>query len=538
MTDPIQVTSHGLAALEASTRRLVATQVGDIAQRFGGYLSGAVAAGQHTSALDLLSGADVHTALSGILTAAQDRVETALRAGWTAAVGLGRSSAGGALGETFAAYADTSYLDAVIADVRRAFNDVLGDLADRVRVAHDAVPAGQPDTTDQRVSAVSDAVNAAVRALGVRTAAAASVVVHRGFSDAQLDAYADYAARHPDVTVTKRWTVTSDNPCPVCAALNGTLISLPAGFDGSATNDPAAHLPGVYRDLTVPPRHPNCFPAGVVVSGPAATTAYARWFDGDLVEITTQSGRVLAGTPNHPVLTAHGWLPLGQLDEGADVVGDSGLQRMLSGDPDDHQQPIAIQQVAGALRRAGRVASVRMPVAPEDFHGDGTDSEVHIEWSDGTLRDRVEITQPFRQQLLVDTDPETSSLTGERAARLLLDRVAASTDGLMGGTGESSALLRAGACHASEHCCASTTHVDPRFGEDAGHGSPADTQLFGQTLDALAGFVALDQVVKVRRYPFSGHVYNIGTTGGWYIANGVVVHNCRCRLDMVVTPTT
>jgi hypothetical protein len=45
----------------------------------------------------------------------------------------------------------------------------------------------------------------------------------------------------------------------------------------------------------------------------------------------------------------------------------------------------------------------------------------------------------------------------------------------------------------------------------------------------------LDKVVQVRREPFSGHVYNLQTTGEWYIASGFIVHNCRC-VQVVLPP--
>ena len=47
----------------------------------------------------------------------------------------------------------------------------------------------------------------------------------------------------------------------------------------------------------------TCFPAGTLVSGPAALGASARWYEGELVEIVTAAGHQLAGTPNHPILT-------------------------------------------------------------------------------------------------------------------------------------------------------------------------------------------------------------------------------------------
>jgi hypothetical protein len=53
----------------------------------------------------------------------------------------------------------------------------------------------------------------------------------------------------------------------------------------------------------------------------------------------------------------------------------------------------------------------------------------------------------------------------------------------------------------------------------------------GEVDDRRAGAVALDQVVRIRRRPWSGHVYNLETVAGWYVANGLIVHNCRCTTE-------
>ena len=42
--------------------------------------------------------------------------------------------------------------------------------------------------------------------------------------------------------------------------------------------------------------------------------------------------------------------------------------------------------------------------------------------------------------------------------------------------------------------------------------------------------ILLDQVVSVERIAFVGHVYNLETLSGWYVAEGIVSHNCRCML--------
>jgi hypothetical protein len=46
--------------------------------------------------------------------------------------------------------------------------------------------------------------------------------------------------------------------------------------------------------------------------------------------------------------------------------------------------------------------------------------------------------------------------------------------------------------------------------------------------------VASDKVVKIRNFNFSGHVYDLQSIEGLYIANSIVVKNCRCALAPVM----
>jgi len=45
-----------------------------------------------------------------------------------------------------------------------------------------------------------------------------------------------------------------------------------------------------------------------------------------------------------------------------------------------------------------------------------------------------------------------------------------------------------------------------------------------------AGNVVVDRVVKASVVGFAGHVYNLQTTEGWYVSNGIITHNCRCTV--------
>jgi hypothetical protein len=56
----------------------------------------------------------------------------------------------------------------------------------------------------------------------------------------------------------------------------------------------------------------------------------------------------------------------------------------------------------------------------------------------------------------------------------------------------------------------------------------ANSKLSSQPLGAFASNISFDRVLKVSRRGFSGHVYNLETKTGWYIAEGILTHNCRC----------
>jgi hypothetical protein len=51
----------------------------------------------------------------------------------------------------------------------------------------------------------------------------------------------------------------------------------------------------------------------------------------------------------------------------------------------------------------------------------------------------------------------------------------------------------------------------------------------GYIYAALSEHVAFVQVDKViRGEVWMGHVYNLETEGGWYLASSIITHNCRC----------
>lgn len=351
-----------------------------------------------------------------------------------------------------------------------------------------------------------------------------------------------------------------------------------------------AHSLGMMAALdidppNVPPEHPHCFPAGTVVSGPRAVGSTVRWYDGDLVEIGLSSGTLLSVTPNHPILTPQGWVDAGLLDEGCDVVGGLGLESIASViEPNNYDDPALIEEVAVSLRSTLPVATVVVPVAPEDFHGDGCGSQVCVVRTDGELRNGGNATfrQPGGKQVLSRGDVQPTLLPGKGRTALSVPGVGCPANGIVSSGSESGAFLFAHSTEPDAISFGAGTKSASMFDQDALDNSTRDAEMTGECQDTgavikhhqdlvlatgqlpadclrmstagidaleeahqlstgeagklldrlkrLAGHIPVDRVLFVKRRAFHGHVYNLETNDGWYIANGIVAHNCRCRL--------
>jgi hypothetical protein len=333
----------------------------------------------------------------------------------------------------------------------------------------------------------------------------------------------------------------------------------------------------VYRYSTGFQRHPRCFPAGTVVSGPAYEAATRRWYQGELVVIRTAGGKELSATGNHPVLTDRGWVPANLLQEGDHVVS-GGADGQGAGPlvvPDEHQMPARIED----LWRSGRVGSLRrVPTSAEDFHGDGGHGEVDVVLPDGLLwhNDQAAIRQGPTEEHLARRVIPALALLGEGAADEEILALAGATHGSMRGGRLAQSLLVGhprGSIQASRRAVAD---LHPCSHELLADGPPTDSEALAEAelalagliggddlipwhldvmprwdapadpfavdsapvyasrgmdlLERLTGQVTLDRVVEVRRSEWSGHVYNLSSVEGWYNANGIIVSNCDCRM--------
>lgn len=329
--------------------------------------------------------------------------------------------------------------------------------------------------------------------------------------------------------------VAETNACVECLAYSGRISKPGKPFPGGLTYGAKSYHPD---PVDVPPRHPNCLPFDAVVTpGSNVTGASAREYDGEMVRVETLSGNDLSGTPNHPVLTRRGWVGLGFLEPGDEVVSRATDERVIRRSNDREYMPALIGELAQATIGALKVAAREVPMAAVDFHGDGGGSEVCVVATDGMLQDEIDrsLCQHHRELLLKVASERGLDLSGDSGSLESFFGDAPAADGVVRSGGPGEPLLGSRAHHAKRLGLLSSTPRDPIFGEAVSNNGPTDAESIGDAELALAGEVAFDQVVDVDRYAFHGMVYNLETEGGWYIANGIITHNCRCTIEPLVS---
>lgn len=286
--------------------------------------------------------------------------------------------------------------------------------------------------------------------------------------------------------------------------------------------------------------------------------AYGRPYSGKLFTITTSGGKQLTGTPNHPVLTEHGWRGLNQLRKGDNLICRARAEQESIGgaNPDVADRPAPIAEVTRALALANPGGAERVETVPMDFHGDGAHGYVDVVPALGFLHRRFEATS-FDHVVEIDGDGgdfEDASLMRECARVELI------------GARYASAISDACLFAEAGHPLPVLGGVDPRFpvrptgrGELAlpfgvdvpnvtkglplalrsganatlGHlfdeSASADVDKFGRFEQPEFPFeVAVDRVVEISVTDAGPgrHVYNLQTGNHWYVANEIVSHNC------------
>ena len=327
--------------------------------------------------------------------------------------------------------------------------------------------------------------------------------------------------------------------------------------------------------------HAGCVLPDTILGAVGVKSLLRRKFEGDVIDITTRGGRHLSVTANHPILTVNGWVKAGMLHDGdALLCGFDGYGHD-SRIPNVNDRPSSAEQVFEALRLLDAAYPVGVEVSSVDFDGESvSNSDVEVIDVNRLLEGHI---VPVSHESFGDKSFSVGALF-ERCKRLNGAGAANFGDGtrslpscgVMRGLGLSCPVLRGHLGGADETSLGVAAPMDTSVVEPSVNDLPGDAISLGQLQDALSALVSLDEIGRcgdsarayldsialedsesvlvrdsklygnslhglpggieidyvgaVNTRHFVGHVYNLSADGHWYTANGIITHNCNCRV--------
>lgn len=291
------------------------------------------------------------------------------------------------------------------------------------------------------------------------------------------------------------------------------------------------------RQWVLPGQLINCFPASTSVQfADGVEKAFRRWYSGELTEIVTDSNKTFRATPNHPVLTPHGWVAIDALNLGDDIVeiADECIDPVVAKNNVNHA-PVTISEIFEALTYAG---TSRLEVAfRSQFHGDGIANGyvdvVSAIWPlsfyakslllqsgrkhDFTVPNQTTLCRSFIQHFLLRSFNAAASFVSCLSQPFTPDIAFALHPDTIGSTSIANFTAR---------------------GEDALDDTATSKVMeLRQRQDTKPTLVLPTQLARIRKInhtTFDGHVFNLQTKSGWYVSQGIVTHNCRCSSKSVI----
>jgi hypothetical protein len=346
--------------------------------------------------------------------------------------------------------------------------------------------------------------------------------------------------------------------------------------------DDSMDAPG---DGDLPEEVCNCFTPDTLFSSPLPKMIFRSVYNGEIITVQTASGHKLSGTPNHPILTSQGFIPLQFIEKGQSVFTSNICKRPHFSDFDVKNRPTGFEQVFDTFSKMWPI--VRLARIDMHLYGKRPQSDVDVICVDSELLNRI---KPFVKQIGKDfffsqADFRKRNLfgfsLGDRGNKKKVSRLIPQND--MGILSEFESFLATCLTHSQKGGFAHGSCSDSHFGEsgydslsinfeDEGklvnrfssikqfdhpfgvnystltspskHFNTVTAEMPIQCLDvnaALCSYLSKffssqifsDEIINIHGSSYDGFVYTAHADNNIYNSNGIVVKNCNCTLVYV-----
>ena len=286
-----------------------------------------------------------------------------------------------------------------------------------------------------------------------------------------------------------------------------------------------------------PPLHPNCVLGSTLITSAFGVSSISkRRYKGVFITITSANGDTITVTPNHPVLTATGWLPAKMLNRFDKIVNQCRVKEVGVIDGYDNSVIPSISEVFDSVRGSSKVSSSKVPLSAPDFHNDASDGEVAVILTDsglGVIDDALAIK--YSGELNLKRRNKRRGLFSRLSS---FDKFAfscfSSCSGFVSGVSKAASFFVRCVIHPRLLLLTSISDMNIIFSKDSLNWTRRDTDILSDSCNSYAGGVSFDNIVSVDFVELDTHVYNLETVDHCYAANGIITHNCRSALTFDV----
>lgn len=321
----------------------------------------------------------------------------------------------------------------------------------------------------------------------------------------------------------KAWLITGGNICDDCQG-NADEGWIPLDEPFSSGDD---------RPLA----HPGCIlPGNEIIPVGEISAATKSFYNGRAIEITLSGGSRITVTENHPIFTDRGWIKAGIInkrDYHIYSILAEGITASIN--PYYQQRPTKIEDKFATLEKSRSVSAITVPSSPKYFNGDGRsiNGDINIIYTNGFLRSNIksEIDKIVSQPYFNKCSTRLISLMSQCLFSPLFQSDLPANRGQMSGSKLVGSLVSSHVRPFNKFGFGLGARNDISLNESTIENTPANSNLAREFIGRFSGNVSLEDIIQVRDFNFTGHVYDLQCNMyELYICNGIITHNCRCAL--------
>lgn len=278
----------------------------------------------------------------------------------------------------------------------------------------------------------------------------------------------------------------------------------------------------------------NCFPGNTLIEGQIIGAQKLK-YSGKLFEIITASGKRLSLTANHTVFTNRGTIPVHLLCNGDYVLSNikkaDDLIPLRSTNDYIYKKPIIAANIFSSLSNS--FCSQKIVTVSLDFNGDSEFGDGYVNVID--MNRELEFSNEMDIQDIGKFDLKTTNLE-----RVLISTFCSQNFFSIGNNSTLSGRMSCGTLNDSfipTHLrpfkflsIGTSTHWNTSRFKMIDECGTNDSTFLRELFHGNPGVVSFDEIVKIRNYNFTGHVYDFSTLSGAILANGIHISNCRCQV--------